>query len=60
MPLTILGPARDCCGLCRSSLEKSGYRIEDSEGARAFLCTTHLIALLQACLWPLKTVACEA
>lgn len=60
MPIVIERPDRDQCGRCRSSLTKVGYIVEDSEGVRRFLCTSHLIELLHACQAPLQTILVEA
>jgi hypothetical protein len=51
----------DCerCERCRSSLTKVGWLVEDSEGVRMFLCTSHLVELLHACQAPLQSISVE-
>jgi hypothetical protein len=60
MLLVILHPDRDVCRHCKSTIERPGYVVEDSERARQFLCSAHLNDLLRACLTPLRIVGVES
>jgi hypothetical protein len=53
--LTIIESDYDRCERCSNKLLKSGFLVADQANRRAFLCQTHVVEALAACLAPVNT-----